>query len=295
MPIPFNMRYFIVLGVILWNTLSVNAQNQGKVYEAKTLESSILKKERHYSIYLPQGYDTSDRTYPVLYLLHPAGPRNTVPDHRSWLYYGELKHYLDNAIANGDIVPMIVVTPDANYGSKRISYFNDPEGDFDFEDFFFKEFIPHIEQNYRCRKDRDSKAIAGASLGGVAVIQYAVHQPEEFSVACALSGAVRKYDSQYLKGKYPNVSEKILMDWYKPYDVISFFENQPKDAEQNIKWYISCGDDDHLSPNNVMLHTVLKAKGVEHEFRIQNGAHDWTYWRGILPDFMTFISDSFRK
>jgi len=206
------MRYFIVLGVILWNTLSVNAQNQGKVYEAKTLESSILKKERHYSIYLPQGYDTSDRTYPVLYLLHPAGPRNTVPDHRSWLYYGELKHYLDNAIANGDIVPMIVVTPDANYGSKRISYFNDPEGDFDFEDFFFKEFIPHIEQNYRCRKDRDSKAIAGASLGGAAVIQYAVHQPEEFSVACALSGAVRKYDSQFLKGKYPNVSEKILMD-----------------------------------------------------------------------------------
>ncbi|HKJ82253.1 MAG TPA: alpha/beta hydrolase-fold protein [Ignavibacteriaceae bacterium] len=276
-------------------TIAIEAQSQGTAYESKTLYSNILKMDRKFSIYLPAGYESSDLSYPVLYLLHPAGPANTIPNQQSWFYYGGLKQYLDRAIESGEIVPMIVVTPDANFGSKRISYFNDPEGDFNFEDFFFKEFIPYIEKNYRCRTEKDSKAIAGASLGGAAVVQYVVHQPDKFSVACALSAAVRKYDSEYLKKKFPDVSDKVLIEWYKPYDVITYFENLPEKTKSKTKWYISCGDDDHLSPNNALLHIAMKSKGIPHEFRIQNGAHDWSYWRNVLPEFMTYISDSFRK
>jgi enterochelin esterase-like enzyme len=289
------MRILSLTLTSLLLTIAIEAQSQGTAYESKTLSSNILKMDRKFSIYLPAGYESSDRSYPVLYLLHPAGPANTIPNQQSWLYYGGLKQYLDKAIESGEIVPMIVVTPDANFGSKRISYFNDPEGDFNFEDFFFKEFIPYIEKNYRCRTEKDSKAIAGASLGGAAVLQYVVHQPDKFSVACALSAAVRKYDSEYLKNKFPNVSDKVLIEWYKPYDVITYFENLPEKTESKTKWYISCGDDDHLSPNNALLHIAMKAKGIPHEFRIYNGAHDWSYWRNVLPEFMTYISDSFRK
>jgi enterochelin esterase-like enzyme len=289
------MRILTLTLTSLLMTIAIEAQSQGTAYESKTLSSNILKMDRKFSIYLPAGYESSDLTYPVLYLLHPAGPANTIPNQQSWLYYGGLKQYLDRAIESGEIVPMIVVTPDANFGSKRISYFNDPEGDFNFEDFFFKEFIPYIEKNYRCRTEKESKAIAGASLGGAAVLQYVVHQPDKFSVACALSAAVRKYDSEYLKNKFPDVSDKVLIEWYKPYDVITYFENLPEKTESKTKWYISCGDDDHLSPNNALLHIAMKAKGIPHEFRIYNGAHDWSYWRNVLPEFMTYISDSFRK
>lgn len=289
------MRILLLTLTSLFLTVAIEAQSQGTAYESKTLSSNILKMDRKFSIYLPAGYESSDRSYPVLYLLHPAGPANTIPNQQSWLYYGGLKQYLDRAIESGEILPMIVVTPDANFGSKRISYFNDPEGDFNFEDFFFKEFIPFIEKNYRCRTEKDSKAIAGASLGGAAVLQYVVHQPDKFSVACALSAAVRKYDSEYLKNKFPNVSDKVLIEWYKPYDVITYFENLPEKTESKTKWYISCGDDDHLSPNNALLHIAMKSKGIPHEFRIHNGAHDWSYWRNVLPEFMTYISDSFRK
>ncbi len=289
------MRILSLILTSLLLTIAIDAQTQGTAYESKTLSSNILKMDRKFSIYLPAGYESSDRDYPVLYLLHPAGPANTIPNQQSWLYYGGLKQYLDKAIESGEIVPMIVVTPDANFGSKRISYFNDPEGDFNFEDFFFKEFIPYIEKNYRCRTEKDSKAIAGASLGGAAVLQYVVHQPDKFSVACALSAAVRKYDSEYLKNKFPDVSDKVLIEWYKPYDVITYFENLPEKTESKTKWYISCGDDDHLSPNNALLHIAMKSKGIPHEFRIHNGAHDWSYWRNVLPEFMTYISDSFRK
>jgi enterochelin esterase-like enzyme len=289
------MRILSLTLTSLLLTIAIEAQSQGTAYESKTLPSNILKMDRKFSIYLPAGYESSDRSYPVLYLLHPAGPANTIPNQQSWLYYGGLKQYLDRAIESGEIVPMIVVTPDANFGSKRISYFNDPEGDFNFEDFFFKEFIPYIEKNYRCRTEKESKAIAGASLGGAAVLQYVVHQPDKFSVACALSAAVRKYDSEYLKNKFPDVSDKVLIEWYKPYDVITYFENLPEKTESKTKWYITCGDDDHLSPNNALLHIAMKAKGIPHEFRIYNGAHDWSYWRNVLPEFMTYISDSFRK
>lgn len=284
----------LTLVSLLW-IITLKAQTQGTTYESKTLYSNILKMDRKYAIYLPAGYESSDLSYPVLYLLHPAGPANTIPNHQSWLYYGELKEYLDKAIGAGDIGPMIVVTPDANFGSKRVSYFNDPEGDFNFEDFFFKEFIPYIEKNYRCRTEKGSRAIAGASMGGSAVLQYAIHQPDLFSVVCALSAAVRKYDSEYLKSRYPNVSEKALTEWYKPYDVISYIESLPENTESKTKWYIACGDDDRLSSNNALLHIALKSKGIAHEFRIQNGAHDWSYWRSVLPEFMMFISDAFRK
>jgi S-formylglutathione hydrolase FrmB len=126
-------------------------------------------------------------------------------------------------------------------------------------------------------------------------LQYAVHQPDKFSVACALSAAVRKYDSEYLKKKFPQVSDKVLTEWYKPYDVITYFENLSENTGSKTRWYICCGDDDLLSSNNALLHTVLKNKGIVHEFRIQNGAHDWPYWRSVLPEFMKFISDSFHK
>jgi len=284
----------ISLAVLLW-TISLQAQTQGDAYEAKTLYSNILKTDRKYAIYLPAGYESSDRSYPVLYLLHPAGPANTIPNQQSWFYYGELKQYLDKAIESGEIAPMIVVTPDANFGSKRISYFNDPEGDFNFEDFFFKEFIPFIEKNYRCRTEKGSRAIAGASMGGQAAIQYALHQPDLFSVTCALSAAVRKYESEYFKNRFPDVSEKTLTEWYIQYDAISYFENLPANTESKTKWYIVCGDDDRLSANNSLLHIAMKSKGIPHEFRIHNGAHDWSYWRNVLPEFMTYLSDSFRK
>lgn len=64
-----------------------------------------------------------------------------------------LKTFMDRGIASGEVAPMIVVTPDANFGTRRVSYFNDPDNNFNFEDFFFKEFIPYIEKTYRCRTE----------------------------------------------------------------------------------------------------------------------------------------------
>lgn len=254
-----------------------------------------MNGQRKYAVYLPPSYNESERTYPVLYLLHPAGPKGTIPDQSGWINYGQLKQYLDKAIAKGEIAPMIVVTPDANFGTKRISYFNDPENTFNYENFFFEEFIPHIEKTYRCRTDKDSRAIAGASMGGGAALFYALHRPDLFSVSCPLSAAVRAYDKNYLSTRYPDVKEETLIEWYKPYDVYDLVEQLTDDNKSQVAWYITCGDDDALSPNNALLHVAMKKKGVPHEFRMADGKHDWTYWRAVTPEMFQFVSSHFCK
>lgn len=281
----------VILSLLtMWANASTN-ESGSVVYDTKTLKSEILKGDRKYAIYLPEGYEKSERSYPVLYLLHPAGPRGTVPNQQAWIHYGGLKRYLDNAIASGEIAPMIVVTPDANNDS-RTSYYNDADGQFYFEDFFFKEFIPYIEKTYRIRAEKGSRAIAGASAGGGGAICFAFRHPEMFAVCCGLSAAVREYGDN-IRNRFPRVKENELKKWYERYDVFNLANGLTNEGKNQFRLYLDCGDDDALSTNNASLHATLNKIGYTHEFRIDDGAHDWTYWRKITPRFMRYISDTF--
>jgi enterochelin esterase-like enzyme len=155
--------------------------------------------------------------------------------------------------------------------------------------------MPYIEKTYRVKTDKGNRAIAGASLGGAATLQYAIRHKELFTTVCALSAAVRGYETGYMTKRYPGISENKLMEWYKPYDVKNYIDNLPTQADLGQKWYIACGDDDRLSVNNCELHSSLVNKSISHEFRIHNGAHDWKYWKEVTPEFMHYISDGFSK
>ncbi|WP_293940020.1 alpha/beta hydrolase [Sphingobacterium sp. UBA5996] len=289
------IRYISVIAVLFLCFNSLQGQNQSVLDQSSSVKSQVLKNEVKYSIYLPAGYASASQNYPVVYLLHPAGPANTVPNNESWYGYGQLKSYLDDVISKGDIQPMVVVTPDANYGTKRISYFNDPAGDFNYEDFFFREFVPFIEKNYRVSKDKMGKAIAGASLGGAAALQYAIHEPDAFGTVVSLSGAVRGYVPGYLKNRYPDINEEILKKWYQKYDVLSYFDQTQKETKIDQAWLVTCGDDDALSVNNAKLHISMADKKIKHEFRIHDGAHDWDYWKKITPELFAFLSNHMKE
>ncbi|MEG1649797.1 MAG: alpha/beta hydrolase-fold protein, partial [Rikenellaceae bacterium] len=182
---------------------------QSKIDETSTLPSKILNSDRKFSIYLPDGYDRDNRSYPVLYLLHGMGD-----DHTGWVQYGEVQRIADKAIADGSSAPMIIVMPDAS--GLKVGYFNAVDGKSNYEDFFIKEFIPFIEKNYRCRSDKQYRAIAGLSLGGGASLVYALHHPELFSSCSPLSAAIFTFThSKSLRESYAkeNVSEKVMSDW----------------------------------------------------------------------------------
>ena len=93
---------------------------QGKVYDNLSMESNILGMERKYAIYLPPDYETSERSYPVLYLLHGGGD-----DQTGWVQFGEVLRITDEAIVCGTATAMIIVMPDANAGKR--GYFNDTQ------------------------------------------------------------------------------------------------------------------------------------------------------------------------
>ena len=113
----------------------------GKVFDQLVLKSEILGSDRNFAIYLPPDYETSSRSYPVLYLLHGMGD-----DQTGWIQFGEVLRITDNAIMTGTATPMVIVMPDAN--TERIGYFNSPDNEWRYEDFFFDELMPFVEKEY---------------------------------------------------------------------------------------------------------------------------------------------------
>lgn len=283
-----------VLSLIFLFTISASLLAQtGKVSDNLTMTSKILKMDRKYAIYLPPDYESSQRSYPVLYLLHGAGD-----DQTGWVQFGEVLTIADEAIKSSLATAMIIVMPDANTGKR--GYVNDVKGEWRFEDFFFEEFMPFIEKTYRIKGEKRYRAIAGLSMGGEGTFIYALHHPELFSTACPLSAATGPKNLEELK-KYPlwagieGITDTDQDAYFKKYSVLSLIENMPDPQKKAVRWYIDCGDDDFLFEGNSLVHIAMRKKEIPHEFRIRDGGHTWTYWRQSLPKVMEYVSMVFHQ
>jgi enterochelin esterase-like enzyme len=282
-----------LLALLCSAMVSIISGQTGKVMDNLTMGSKILKMERKYAVYLPPDYETSDRSYPVLYLLHGAGD-----DQTGWVQFGEVLHIADKAILEGTATPMVIIMPDANTG--RRGYVNDVKGEWRYEDFFFEEFMPFVEKTYRIKSEKRYRAIAGLSMGGEGTFIYALHHPELFSSACPLSAATGPRSVEELKSYrlWPvdeNISASDKEAYFKRYSVLSLITNMPDSQKRAVRWYIDCGDDDFLYEGNSMVHIAMRRNEIPHEFRIRDGGHSWSYWRSALPVVLEFISMSFHQ
>jgi enterochelin esterase-like enzyme len=278
----------------------------GKVFDNLTLNSKILNMDRKYSVYLPTDYETSNRSYPVLYLLHGLGDNQT-----SWIQFGEVNLIADKAIKEGKSTAMIIVMPDATTG--RSGYFNTLRGDYRYEDFFFQEFIPYIEKTYRIRGEKQFRAISGNSMGGWGTIIYSLHHPEMFAAACPLSAYIRVRNDNSDRSPADAIMHRITADFFwtsadtvgisserinsydNQLDAFYLVENMLLNQRAQIRWYIDCGDDDFLYEGNSLFHIALRKKDIPHEYRVRDGAHGWKYWREALPEVMDFVTQGFRR
>lgn len=283
------------IGILIVMPVFLFAQS-GKVLDNVSMTSKILKGERKYAVYLPPDYETSQRGYPVLYLLHGSGD-----DQTGWIQFGEVLLIADKAIKEASATPMIIVMPDANTG--RRGYTNDIRGSWQYEDFFFNEFVPFIEKTYRIKTEKRYRAIAGLSMGGYGSFLYALHRPEMFSSACPLSAATgplkledtRKNLQSFSPAPVDNVPDSIIEGYYKRNSILYLVENMPEDQKKAVRWYIDCGDDDFLFEGNSLVHIAMRKKEIPHEFRMRDGGHNWTYWRASLPEVLRFVSDAFHQ
>ncbi len=283
-----------IIPLLLATIFTLNAFSQsGKVFDNLSMNSKILNMERKYAVYLPPDYETSERSYPVLYLLHGAGD-----DQSGWIQFGEVLQIADKAIKEGTSTAMIIVMPDANTGQR--GYTNDVKGNWRYEDFFFEEFLPFIEGKYRIRAEKRYRAVAGLSMGGGGSFYYALHRPDLFSAACPLSsstGPLNREDTKnYIKRMGRTDAGQAEIDaWYEKYSVTEMVKNLPEEGIKAVRWYIDCGDDDFLFEGNALVHITLRKRNIPHEYRVRNGAHNWTYWRESLPEVLRFVSIGFHQ
>lgn len=287
--------FFLLTGSFL--LLTAQAQH-GKVYETRTVKSSILGRDVRYTVYLPADYESSSRTYPVVYLLHGYTDDNT-----GWLQFGEINRYADKAIADGIIPPMIIVMPNGDSSW----YINSYDGKENYEDFFIKEFMPSIEKTYHIKAEKNYRGVAGLSMGGFGTLNYALKYPQLFAACAPLSAAVldddaissmpdKNYENTFgqLYGRGLKGKDRLNKDWYKN-STLKIIETKTADELKKVRYWIDCGDDDFLTKGNCLLHIALTEKKVPHEYRVRDGAHTWTYWRTGITDALKFIGDSFHQ
>lgn len=266
----------------------------GKVIESLKFESKLVGYPVEYTVYLPADYETSTRSYPVLYLLHGYSD-----DETGWIQFGEANTVADKAIASGDATSCIIVMPDG----KVTWYANSFDGKDPWEDMFIKEFIPFIEKQYRIRPQKQFRAIAGLSMGGNGALLLSLRHSELFSSCVAMSAGTFTDEEVEKNSQFDHYFGSIygpkpatgVSDYWKAYSPLHLLDSIDKDKIKSVRFYIDCGDDDFLYKGNSALHVKMRDLGIPHEYRVRNGGHEWSYWRTGLYDGLKFISQEFHR
>jgi enterochelin esterase-like enzyme len=229
-------------------------------------KSAVEQVLGDYYVYTPPGYESSDRQeYPVLYLLHGYSD-----DASAWTGVGRVNVILDNLIARGKAKPMIVVMP-LGYGTidmVRLGWGAWEHADLrdrnfaKFTEALLTEVMPRVESEYRVKKDREARAIAGLSMGGSESLLTGLNHLDKFSWIGAFS------------------SGGIPEDFQKDFPSLDAQAN----GQIHLLW-IACGTEDRLIGLNRKLSEWLKSKGVQHADIETPGAHTWMVWRRNLAEF----------
>ena len=247
--------------------------------------SSVTDSWRHALVYLPPDYDSAKTRYPVLYLQHGGGE-----DESGWIRQGKANFILDNLIAGGSTKPMIIVM--ANGYATRAGYvvpdmsgtaFGSPEfmkvmqermGAF--EDDVTQALIPFIDKTFRTVPDREHRAMAGLSMGGMQTFQVTFDHLELFSYIGGFSGAggmmmMRSGEKPDLKTAFNGAladpatfQKRVHLLW------IGVGTNEPERMKAGLE----------------NLHASLDDGKIQHVFYESPGTdHEWQTWRRDLKDF----------
>jgi S-formylglutathione hydrolase FrmB len=286
------MKQFVIIFFGLMLSFNIFAQS-GSVFESLIFDSKKVSYPVEYSVYLPPDYETSRRSYPVLYLLHGYSD-----DETGWIQYGEANSIADRGITNGDFSPFIIVIPDG----KATWYINNINGSDPWEDMFVQEFIPFIEKEFRVRSKKEFRAIGGLSMGGYGALMLSMRNPQLFSVCVAMSAAIftdeeiltsdihDRYFGDIFGSRPVN---GVVSEYWKAHSPLHLIDRTDKELLRSVRFYIDCGDDDFIYKGNSALYVKMRNMNIPHEYRVRDGAHTWNYWRAGLTDGLKFISEKF--
>jgi enterochelin esterase family protein len=252
-------------------------------------DSTALGGARSMRVYTPPGYDTGDGTYPVFYLIHGGGDNDA-----GWTTIGRANFILDNLLAAGKIEPMIVVMPNGSVprpaGSYRLVGADRTlpaaikariEAIAASHDIFVEDLlttiIPTVEQRYRVRTDRGSRAIAGLSMGGAETLRVAPSNLDKFAYIGVFSMGLQVGAEA---GVHPDFKERNA----------DFFADPDRTNKLLKLFYIAAGENDRTITDGARrLSATLTRRGIQHMFNETTGGHTWINWRLYLYDFLQLL------
>ena len=290
------MKTLSAVFVLIMMTLQAFSQN-GTVVESIAFKSKSGETMK-YSVYLPANYTTSQRSYPVVYLLHGYSD-----DETGWIQFGEADQIVNKGIVEGKFPACILVIPDG----KVTWYCNSYDRKITWEDTFIQEFIPYVEKEYRIRAKKEFRAIAGLSMGGYGALKLSMKHSDLFGSCVALSSGtftdeeiVKMGDDgyhQYFSGLFGKElkGEARLSESWKSNNPLDLLHSVPLEKLKSVRFWIDCGDDDFLCNGNSALHVEMRKIGLPHEYRVRDGGHTWSYWRSGLATGLEFIGEKFHR
>jgi S-formylglutathione hydrolase FrmB len=248
---------------------------------SEKFHSPVLNRDWVYNVYLPDGYETGQMRYPVMYLLHGNGA-----DQNEWVVSGNMQKTVDQLTRNGQMPPAVIVMPSAT----TTWYVDRKEM---METAFLKDLFPEIEAKYRVMSERTGRVIGGESMGGYGSLRFVLKYPEMFAAAALISPAIYnpeppetssarrvgvfgadKFDPEIWKAlNYP-----ALLD--------AFFS---KNVAMPI--YVGSGDDDDfmIETQAASFYGLWRQKKQPGELRIYNGPHSFEAFNAQFPEALRYV------
>lgn len=250
------------------------------------LDSKLMGREMPYRVTFPYTYlGEKDRRFPVLYLLH-----GLTGHYNNWTDKTKLSTYVHR---HG----VIIVTPEGDDGWYTDSSAKPSNK---YESYIVKELIPEIDKKFRTLTGRESRAIAGLSMGGYGAIKFGLKYPEMFSLAGSFSGALgaASITEKEIPGALGRSIEAIFgpvgSETRKSNDLFEMVRSATPEKIKAVPFlYLDCGTEDFLFLNNRDFVALLLEKKVPHEYRQLPGAHNWTYWDAQVQEFLELAGKRF--
>jgi len=261
--------------------LALSLPAAASIVITREFDSTALQRKWSYAVYLPDGYETSNLKYPVLYLLHGHGQ-----DLYAWVNFGHIQPTTDELIAHGEIPPAIIVMPDAG-----TTWFVDRKEKM--ETAVIQDLIGDVQHTFRVIEARNGRVVAGLSMGGYGALRFVLKYPEMFAAAGLLSPAI--YDPEVPQG---SGARRAGVFGAAEFDPQVWKElNYPTLWEAflakkiAVPMYINSGDDDDffIEAEATRLYSLLRKSGQPAELRIVDGAHKWPVWESTIGDAMRYV------
>jgi putative tributyrin esterase len=239
-----------------------------------TFSSTALQREMHYRVLMPEASQSQiagGRRLPVVYLLHGGGGT-----FRDWSNYSDVAKYA----AGG----LLLVMPQGDYSYYTNAVMRPQDR---YEDYIVKDLPADVERRFPARMDRDGRAIAGVSMGGFGAAKLALHHPEKYAFAGALSAAIdaprRRFTWRRLSQSrsYQEMFGADGSDPRRANDPFLLVANA--DPKTMPYLYLTCGRQEGLLGPNREFAALLQRYKIAHEFHDVPGGHDWNQWNAQLP------------